>query len=471
MSRWGKAVSSTGGIELSSDHSGTPGPVALWEYAFVIAAFVVFSKAFLFIVFSTSTSAIPTDASTVQQGEAVISQPGMFWVYTGIYLLSALLVLPHWRRVLTALFQEKFLLLLLVWASLSVLWSVAPMETLVKSTGLVGCTLFGLYIALRFKTDVQLKLFGLALALIIVSSVVMAVFLPNIAIMQGFHEGVWRGALLHKNHLGRIAVLGGIVFLFLATRQGRYRMLYWGLFWMALFVLSMSCSKSSLLSWIIIFSLLSVYFSFRRKPRWAGAALASVALVLVSFTLQYHYKILPPLLVNIALSSSSVEADDLPLLGQAQILVPKGALRDTAGGRVQLWRYLLVHIQEKPVTGYGLGAFWRGEHGPSANVWQSVGWRPPNGHNGYIDLLLDLGAVGLILILLGVVMAGIKSIVSFKTPQHLDRKLPMIVLMVAILLANVAESSLVSANNIMWILFVVCVINLGRPSGEPASPH
>lgn len=65
--------------------------------------------------------------------------------------------------------------------------------------------------------------------------------------------------------------------------------------------------------------------------------------------------------------------------------------RDTTlTGRTDVWRSLLPFAMKYPVLGHGYGAFWTSE---SRDFFQISG-----GHSAYLDLILDLGFVGLILV-------------------------------------------------------------------------
>ena len=39
--------------------------------------------------------------------------------------------------------------------------------------------------------------------------------------------------------------------------------------------------------------------------------------------------------------------------------------------------------------------FWRGYEGPAAVVWKVLNWAAPNAHNGFLDIWLGLGLLGL----------------------------------------------------------------------------
>ncbi len=76
---------------------------------------------------------------------------------------------------------------------------------------------------------------------------------------------------------------------------------------------------------------------------------------------------------------------------------------DSLSGRIPLWTELAPHAQEHFLLGHGYQTFWNPERIES--ISRLVHWAVPNGHCGYLDMFLDLGAVGLLLC----VAAGLTS--------------------------------------------------------------
>ena len=99
----------------------------------------------------------------------------------------------------------------------------------------------------------------------------------------------------------------------------------------------------------------------------------------------------------------------------AQPDVPLALLgRDaTLSGRTGLWDAVLAAISMKPLLGYGYESFWNGLAGPSASVVAAVHWIPPHAHNGFLDLWLDLGALGLLIFGIGFVLRFRTAIVEY----------------------------------------------------------
>jgi exopolysaccharide production protein ExoQ len=76
----------------------------------------------------------------------------------------------------------------------------------------------------------------------------------------------------------------------------------------------------------------------------------------------------------------------------------------TLTGRTELWSELMTYVGARPLAGYGFEGFWGPTH--TASVALSLGWVVPHAHNGYIEMLLDLGVVGLVLFL-AVLLSGL----------------------------------------------------------------
>jgi len=100
----------------------------------------------------------------------------------------------------------------------------------------------------------------------------------------------------------------------------------------------------------------------------------------------------------------------------------------TLTGRTQLWSLVWKLIRSHPWFGYGYGGFWLGLQGPSAPVWRAVGWQPPNAHNGFLDLLLDLGIIGLLLFVPVILTALRHAFTLARRGRTLDTAFPLIFL-------------------------------------------
>ena len=66
----------------------------------------------------------------------------------------------------------------------------------------------------------------------------------------------------------------------------------------------------------------------------------------------------------------------------------------TLTGRTELWKKLL-DIRTDPLFGVGYESFWLGSR--TKELWREFWWRPNEAHNGYLEVYLNLGVMGVLL--------------------------------------------------------------------------
>ena len=77
-----------------------------------------------------------------------------------------------------------------------------------------------------------------------------------------------------------------------------------------------------------------------------------------------------------------------PFLGGSNLATFSSSLgRDeTLTGRTAVWADVLPAMKQQPLAGYGFGSFWTDARRELYEI--------PTAHNGYLDILLELGVVG-----------------------------------------------------------------------------
>jgi exopolysaccharide production protein ExoQ len=71
--------------------------------------------------------------------------------------------------------------------------------------------------------------------------------------------------------------------------------------------------------------------------------------------------------------------------------------RDTSlTGRGPLWHEVMHVIAQRPLLGHGYAGFWNGDSKEVQFLWLQAGWEAPDSHDGYLDVLVELGIVGLV---------------------------------------------------------------------------
>jgi O-antigen ligase len=361
----------------------------------------------------------------------------LFWL--SVYGVTVALLVSQGQRSIEVAGRAKLMWLLLGIVFLSVTWSDAPSTTIKQFVALSGTTLFGIYLSVRYTLKEQLRLLAWVFGIAVVLSFVFAIALPSYGLQGGQS---WQGIYHHKNLLGRIMVLSTIVFLLSAQTSQSYRWLHWGGAGLSVVLLILSNSKTSLALFLLLLGLL---LSYR--------------------ILRLYYKLAVPLL-----SLALVTAGGLFMvaIAQAEDIVGAAGKDLTFSGRTDLWSLAIPKIQNRFWLGHGYGGFWQGWSGESADIWFLESWLPKHSHNGYIDLWLDLGFVGIVVFTLGMVFVLYRTtlwVSLTRTPEYL---LPLAFLNF-VLLYNLTESVWLLQNTLFWIFYVTIVCNRLEP-GTPPPP-
>lgn len=364
-----------------------------------------------------------------------------------IFALSVFVLMR--QRILAILYARAinpFLLAMVVYCFVSILWSPAPIVTLKRTIQVFGLILFSLAVQMNGKPwSYSILVMLSALTGIGLASAVAAIAIPSVGI-DAYFGYAWRGITDNKNALGAVAAL-------------------------------------SLLLWVSVWHLKSI------KPwvRWSGAVLSVVcvgfstsstsitlaALGPVVFWILHRQHVGSPLwlqrvtvvagmLVLLYVHAFYIQEAHLPT--RADLLGPFASVFGKSAdltGRSDIWEPLMIQIEKHWIFGIGYGAFWLGPDSASQPVLDTLSWIPYQGHNGYLDMLNELGAIGMLLFF-GFVLFHMRNLMQLFA---IDRKAAALfsALLVTILVSNLTESSLfrhVAFNFLLLILSSVTVSSM-----------
>lgn len=98
------------------------------------------------------------------------------------------------------------------------------------------------------------------------------------------------------------------------------------------------------------------------------------------------------------------------LLGRSDL-----SATQTLSGRIPLWTQLLPYIWERPFLGYGFGGFWTSDR--VIDISGQVGWGVPGAHNGFIDIILGIGILG-VACYMGILLVALKRLITLYNADH-----------------------------------------------------
>jgi exopolysaccharide production protein ExoQ len=357
-----------------------------------------------------------------------------------VFAILAILASVHWRKMLPGVRSALWPMILISMAIASTAWSLDPMFTLRRAIILLASTIFAVYLASRFEWDEQFDIFALTTVLAVLGSYLLVVFFPNYGISHDLHWGNWKGLFPHKNVMG-LYMGFGILLLCFAKPRGVPKWLRIATVIGAGVLLIFSGS---------ITALVATLFCFAAYP------LVRLLTVKRKNTLPLWIPILP-LFVLVGLFVMLNSDGILALLGRDSTLT----------GRAQLWAVARNAIREYPIFGHGYSAFWHMATFESTGVEIAA---TTHAHDGYLDLCLDLGFVGLFLFAVSFFTMAKRAFALLREESIDASKWPVIFLLF-FSAYNVTESCILRPHTFLWVPYVSVYVFLAlteakQPSAE-----
>lgn len=403
----------------------------------------------LLLLFTIMTVPLGFDYSA--RGSSNPSEGDAFSLTTWIVLLlgSVYLVIRNRQQVrkLIAVVNRPFLYFIVL-ASLSLLWSIEPAITLKRIERLYIIVLMSMAFASvgwqprRFENSLRRLLF-----LLLAASVIFCYWDPQLAI---HHEhsaelmNAWHGVTTGKNVLGTLASCALILWLhgLLTGETGRVAAV--ANIALAGLCLVMCRSSTSLMatvfaSFFVVLLLRPPGFMRRQMPYFIGLFAAAV--------LVYALAVL-----NIVPGMSV-------LLTPITMITGKDL---TFSGRTNIWYVLKLHMREHPLFGTGYEAYWIGPV-PSSPSYEMVKWLwfyPTEGHNGYLDVINDLGYIGGICLLAYFIVYLRQGLELMRLEKA--RGALYLALIFRAFLADMSESHWFSVTSIDFVIFTLATFSLAR---------
>jgi exopolysaccharide production protein ExoQ len=284
------------------------------------------------------------------------------------------------------------------------------------------------------------------LTLLLVGSIIFVIAAPQLAIDQSDAAalvGAWHGLFTQKNGLGSLAAIALILWLHAWLSKERP-------WWMASFGFAVSAicliySRSSTSIMNAAFAC-ALMLMLMRPPASLRRYLKYLIVLFVVALLVYSLAVL-----NLIPGSSALLSPITMITGKDQ----------TFSGRTAIWAIVNEHIAQRPLLGSGYGAYWVLLPGsPSMEMKRRLYFYPTEGHNGYLDIINDLGIVGA-LCLLGYLIVylrqGLRLLATLR-PQGVL----YLALMFDQLIANLTESRWLNSLTCEFAIMTIATVAMGR---------
>jgi O-antigen ligase len=349
-----------------------------------------------------------------------------------VWITVALLIARSWDRMRFRSLPALFCLSFSFWGLASTLWSSSPSAAFSAGLGAVFSTFFAIYVFSRFSRRRIIVILMWVFMVLAVGNVILALFLPAYGIDHFNHEGAWQGVFPQKNELGNAMVCGlavGIAFRAQSFLERAWR------------------------ATLLVVSTAEVFLSQSREA-WVAALLVIILYLFIKLLSRVALYDSRSLMV---LCSGSTFVLGALAIAYGPILLRVLDRDATLTGRTDIWRATVEQFSGHWMLGYGLNSFWGS---PEANgVYVLLRWTPSSSHNGYLETLLQVGIVGLGLMLLTLLLAWKDAWLSIRN-RELDLSILAYIMICVLPLLNTVVFLIPYPNSITWLLLILSALML-----------
>lgn len=388
--------------------------------------------------------------ATVGVGTAALSYPlirvtgwaGYLAILVGVVALMAIALWVR-RAELDREIPPISLLVFLFWAGISIVWSDYQWATLAGTGYLLLYSFVGVFISTTRDTiqivrcwgDVLRLVLGASLALEVFSGILIDTAIPFLNVQGRIAElGPISGLLQTRNQLGLLALVGAVSFATeLRTRSVRP------------LVGVLSLVGAGL---CIVLTQSPIIIGTAGVVAIAAAVLYGIRRVRPDHRQAWQFVILGGAVALIVLAW---------LFRSALVTVfnAQGAL----DYRLHLWQKIVALFPGNTIEGWGWVGRWRTEIPPFSALTASGNRPAASALNAYLDVLFQLGIIGLVVFVGMLGLAFVRSWLLAGRRRSVIYAWPALVLIV-LLLVSLAESSILAEFG--WLTFVVCSVTASR---------
>jgi exopolysaccharide production protein ExoQ len=281
------------------------------------------------------------------------------------------------------------IILVLAWFFITTTWSISPAISIQKLALTSLITWLCFVTSDRINNNVIILVIRSLLAVVLFANYLTVIFFPEVGIHDyaviGAHQ--WRGIMSHKNIAGMMASTTVLFFIFHGNRTSLIPRLFVAS--SAFVFLYFSSSRTSLIATSVSLCIGIIFFLHSGK---IGNFL----------TKNYRYFRLLGYFCCAALLLTL-----LVLTIKIDFLIRLTSNPDFLSGRSQIWQPMLSSYAEHPMIGTGYGAFWSHFTETSDRVAQEKGnffAGVTQGHNGYLDIAVQTGLIGLLVSIIAIIV-------------------------------------------------------------------
>jgi exopolysaccharide production protein ExoQ len=344
--------------------------------------------------------------------------------------------------------NNAWLIAFLLYCFIAILWSDFPFVAFKRWIKILGLPIMALVLFTEPDFEEALaRLMKRSAYLLIPFSILFIKYYPGIGVTYEMWAGdpTYKGVAQSKNMMGSVCLMLGLFFFwhFLKTkRRERTR------------------ERRDELRLIGVFALMICWILRIIHSATAVVCLLVGMAVMVSLGLRSVNKRMIGMYILLTVVTLVVAELTFGISGYVIELLNKDP---TLSQRTALWADILK-IKINPIFGVGFESFWLGDH--LIQLHEGRSFQPNEAHNGYLEAYINLGLIGL-LMLIAVILSAYGKIRSGLLKDFQFGRFRLACLL-AIILYNFTEASF-TGPQAMWLLFYIIALNYSRVEYESSA--
>lgn len=334
---------------------------------------------------------------------------------------------------------RPLIVLLVIWILLAALFSAERVESLKQL--ILSCIIMlnaSVFLLLPRSEEQFAKMIMAGLFVMLGLAYFGVMFKPLVAIHQFSSElgdeqlGNWRGHFAHKNVASAAMLVSGFFGLYLKDKG--YHLAGWLILVLSVFFLMHTGGKTSTAMFPMILLIAYVF----EKIKWLRVPIAVGGVLTINF-----------LTVGAALIPSVYE------------FISSLGIDASFTNRSDIWRLAVGAMADRPLIGHGLHGYWLTDALVNNDTVENWSPRAFNGHNAWVDALINLGVIGFLLVFIWILVLPLLYIRRI-SQQNLYT--PVVRLYVRIwlygLFGGALESVFFETGSLLWFSVMMALFGL-----------
>lgn len=344
---------------------------------------------FFFSIFIPLSEPFPSGRQEIGVENISESNPLNQIIKLIVFFLTFIASIYKFDEILMFIRKEKLLFLFLLWALLSSFWSNFPLVTFKRWFQIFLIYYLIITFLVYFDESDIIKILKPILYFYLIATIISIILIPG---AKDPDFNTWRGFSATKNSLGQIGVISSVLSLIIYLNENLKIKKYIALFFLLLSIVIVLGTLSST-SYIALFA-----FLFGTILYWLNTKIFStIGSSKAFFILSLSFSIVLFLIISVFMPQITDYIQGI--FGKSETFYDRG----------KLWTVMLWHIGQHPLIGCGFQAFWTIENPQLLLLYQTFVWLPNQAHNGYLDILNEVGIVGFILFMIMIIKNIVRS--------------------------------------------------------------